>query len=189
MSTPTEADRRAQRLRSYSVKNMVYSMVAVLAVVFAWWALMPNPETLQRRPVEVAPVAGYAAEQVPWGVWAPPEGGAQWSVTFARFEELETVTTWRMGLVSPGQEYVELNQAADVTGAWLSQATAGGEQQGERTVSGPGGAQQWQEWQGPEGPALVLVADDPREATTVVRGGASLAELEEFIGLLEPVEP
>lgn len=178
-----------QRLRSYSVKNMIFSLLAVLAVTFAWWALMPNPETLQRRPVQVAPVAGYAAEQVTWQVWAPPESGAQWSVTFARFEELDSVPTWRMGLVSPGQQYVELNQAADVQGAWLSEATAGGEPQGERTVSGPGGAQSWQEWQGSDGPSLVLVAEDPGEATTVVRGGASVAELEEFIGRLEPVAP
>src|SRR5699024_640090 len=37
-------DKRRKRLASYTVRNMVWSMLLVLAFVLVWWSLTFNPE-------------------------------------------------------------------------------------------------------------------------------------------------
>jgi hypothetical protein len=182
-------DRRAQRLLSYSGKNMIYSLLAVLVVAFAVWALMPSPESLQRRPVEIDSVAAYAAEQSAWPVWVPQGQGEEWTPTRARFGEVVEVQTWRMGWVSPAGEYVALDQAADITDGWRAAVLDGAEQQGTRSVTGPTGGQEWQLWIGEEETHLVLPAGTGDTPTTVVHGTAAEDELVEFIGYLEPYQP
>ena len=193
MSTPQTGtqppDRRAQRLLSYSGKNMIYSLLAVLVVAFAVWALMPSPESLQRRPVEIDSVAAYAAEQSAWPVWVPQGQGEEWTPTRVRFGEVAEVSTWRMGWVSPAGEYVALDQAAAITDGWRSAVLDGAEQQGTRSVTGPTGGQEWQLWIGEEETHLVLPAGTGDTPTTVVHGTAAEDELVEFIGYLEPYQP
>lgn len=185
--TPPRDSRAAKRLASYSVKNMIYSMVAVVALALAWWALMPHPDSLERRPVEVSPVATYAASQSQFPVWTPESIlGEDWTANFASYERFAGgAVTWRVGLVTPGEEYVEISQAADVTDEWLGALTErAGEEVGTRTITGPDGPQEWTAHEGQER-AVVLGPGDGREATTVVRGTATWEEIEEFIGLLE----
>lgn len=193
MSSPTETQptapqqggRAANRLLSYSVKNMVYSLLAVFALAFAWWALMPNPDKLERRPVDVAPVASYAAAESDFPVWTPEAVGEGWTANFASFETYAGSLSWRVGLVTPGEEYVEVSQTGDGTDGWLGALTekAGGPA-GTRTITGPDGSQEWTAYEGDER-AVVLGPTDDRPATTVVRGTAGWDEIEQFIGLLE----
>lgn len=183
--TPAPENKTLNRLRSYSVKNMIYSLLAVFALAFAWWALMPNPDGLERRPVDVAPVATYAASQSDFPVWTPESAGEGWTANFANFETHAGVLSWRVGLVTPGEEYVEISQAADVTAEWREALTAkAGEEAGTRTITGPDGPQEWTAYEGEER-AVVLEPGDGRDATTVVRGTADWEEIEQFIGLLE----
>ncbi|HLS44768.1 MAG TPA: DUF4245 domain-containing protein [Ornithinicoccus sp.] len=186
-SAPPE-NKTLARLRSYSVMNMVLSMLAVLALAFAWWALVPNPEGgPDRREVEVAPVSRYAAEQADFPVWTPETAlGEEWTVNFVDYATFAGEVTWRIGLVSPVQEYVELSQTAEATDGWLTALTRkAGEEVGTRTITGPDGPQEWTAYEGEER-ALVLDPAEGRDATTVVRGTADWGELEGFIGMLEP---
>ncbi|NLG20241.1 MAG: DUF4245 domain-containing protein [Actinomycetales bacterium] len=184
-TSPQQGSKAANRLRSYSVKNMIYSLLAVFALAFAWWALMPNPDRLERRPVEVAPVAAYAASESDGPVWTPESLGEGWTANFATFETYAGALSWRVGLVTPGEEYVEISQAADATDAWVSALTAkAGDEAGTRTITGPDGPQEWTAREGEER-AVVLGPAEGREVTTVVRGTADWDEIEEFIGLLE----
>ncbi|MCK0111007.1 DUF4245 domain-containing protein [Ornithinimicrobium sp. F0845] len=193
MSSPTETqptppqqeNKAVNRLRNYSVKNMIYSLLAVFALAFAWWALMPNPDKLERRPVEVAPVATYAATESEFPVWTPEDLGEEWTANFATLETYAGALSWRVGLVTPGEEYVEISQSADATDEWMGVLTEkAGEQVGTRTITGPDGVQEWDAYEGEER-AVVLEPAEGREATTVVRGTADWDEIEEFIGLLE----
>lgn len=176
-----------KRLRDYSVMNMVVSLLAVFALAFAWWALQPSPEGPERREVLVAPVSRYAAEQADFPVWTPEAVlGEGWTANFADYDTFAGEVSWRIGLVSPKQEYVELSQTADPTREWLSALIGkAGEAAGTRMITGPDGPQEWAAYEGEER-ALVLEPGEGRGATTVVRGSAGWTELEQFIGLLEP---
>lgn len=179
-----EPDKRLARLRAYSVKNMIYSMALVLALALAWWALMPNSSTLQRQPVDPAPVAGYVADQVPFEVWSPqglPDG---WTVTYAQDDPVEELKTWAVGALTPAGTVSALNQVADPSQAWLDHVLRGTTPDGEAQIDGPHGVATWQRHTGPDVTVLVLEGDG---VTTVVRGGASTADLETFIGHLQPV--
>lgn len=186
-AVPPPAEKSAARLANYSVKNMVYSLLAVCAVAFAWWALMPNPEEpLERRPVDVDLVAAYAAGEAGFPVWTPEElVGEEWTANFASFETYAGALSWRVGLVTPAGEYVEISQTADVTPAWLGALTEkAGAESGTRTITGPDGPGEWTTHEGQER-AAVLQARAGQDVVTVVRGTAGWDEIEEFIGELE----
>ena len=186
-NTPAPAGNKAlKRLRDYSAANMVYSLLAVFALVFAWWVLMPNPDGVQRREAEVVPVARYAAEQSDFPIWTPQDALSEtWTANFANYEIFAGELSWRIGLVTPDEKYVELSQTADASSEWTKTLIekAGGEV-GTRTVTGPDGPQEWTVHEGEER-ALILGPGPGREETTIVRGTADWTEIEEFIGLLD----
>lgn len=186
-NTPASAGNKTlKRLRDYSAANMVYSLLAVFALVFAWWVLMPNPDGVQRREAEVVPVARYAAEQSDFPIWTPQDALSEtWTANFANFEIYAGELSWRIGLVTPDEEYVELSQTADASSEWTKTLIekAGGEV-GTRTITGPDGPQEWTVHEGEER-ALILGPGPGREETTIVRGTAGWTEVEEFIGLLD----
>lgn len=179
-----------KRLRRYSMLNMVYSLLAVFALAFVVWALIPNPDEPTRPIVAIGMDSSHAASQVDWPVWTP-EGavGPDWSPNFAHFRAVDALPTWQVGLVTPDQEYAEISQTQEPSGEWLAHRTAkAGEESGTRSVTGPDGVREWATFEGGEERALVLGPGEGREVTTVVRGTADWAELEEFIGLLEVAE-
>lgn len=187
---PGEApeDRRKRRMASYSVQNMVWSVLAVGAIVLAWWALTPNPTESQRRPPEVPQSAAYAVDQSPWPVWVP-EPGEAWTPTVVQYQPLEGVQTWHISYVSPKGEYVAIHQAADVTDEWRAAVLGDAEPVGETTLAGPADGQDWQELAGSADGnaehAYVLEPDQTGGSTVVVHGTADRAEFEEFLTEVE----
>lgn len=188
-SAPPPAENKTlKRLRDYSVLNMVYSLLAVFALVFGLWALMPTGGSEpDRRPVEVGMVASYAATESAGPIWSPEPLG--WRANFANYQVFEDVVTWRVGLVTPSEEYVEISQADEPDDRWRRALTEkAGDQVGTRTITGPDGAQEWTAYEGEERAVLLEPAGD-RTNTTVVRGTADWPEIEEFIGQLEVARP
>lgn len=183
------AHKTLKRLQNYSVRNMIYSLMAVFALAFGLWAMMPSEDgDLGRRPVEVGIVASYAATESTGPIWSPAGLGEDWSANFANYQPFEDLLSWRVGLVTPSQEYVEISQTDDADQGWVSTLTEkAGEQVGTRTITGPDGPQEWTAYEGEER-AVVLGPDEDRENTTVVRGTAEWAEIEQFIGQLEVAE-
>lgn len=51
--------------------------------------------------------------------------GPGWRLDYARTESIDDVTTWRQGLLSPGERRVDLEQAVDPTDEWLTRADEG----------------------------------------------------------------
>lgn len=196
--TPTAArpdpaetgDTRRRRLASYTVRNMVYSVLAVLVLVLAWWSITKNPGEDQRRPPEVGPTAVYAADQEEWPVWVPepPEG---WKPIVVWYDPIEEVQTWHVSYTSPEGEYVALHQAADVTDAWVAEVLKGASSTGEVTLEeGPAGEQSWQEWAGREKSnaerGYLLGPESTEGSTVVLHGTASQAEFESFLQTVSP---
>lgn len=194
-SEPESAtDRTRQRLLSYSVKNMVYSMLAVLALAFVVWAIMPGEtDQIQRRPVEVTSPAQYAQEQSGWPLWVAGGLGDGWIATYARYSTVAELPSWRIGWSTPEGEHAALDQTGD-SGAGLTawREALMGEQAakvGQQRIDGPeGGAATWQVWEGPEGTSLLLPArEGTGEVTTVLHGTAGLGELTSLAEALRPL--
>lgn len=192
---PDANDKRRKRLLSYSAKNMFYSLAAVLVLVFAVWAITPNPPESQRRPAEIESSSTYAANQAQWPVWTPANLPAGWSGSFVSFGANNQIATWRIGMVSPQEQFVQFRQAVDPGREWLAVSLAGLDDQGTTLAfDGPEGSQDWDVWTGIDEndvPQVALVLDptDDQPATTVVNGTADTPEISEFIGSLEVAEP
>lgn len=190
--TPSTApvDRRRRRLASYTVRNMVLSVLPVAALALAWWSIGAGPEEQQTRPAEVAPVAAYAAEQADWPVWVP-DPGAGWTPTVAWYDTLEDVPTWHVSYTTPDGEYAAIHQASEVTEAWREDVLAGGEQSGAQRLAGPGGEQEWTTFEGPHPSnaerAWVLGPEQTGGSTVVVHGtrGLDQAELDTLLGSVQ----
>lgn len=190
-SPPPQQDARRKRLASYTVRNMVYSVLPVAALALAWWALTYNPPVQQTRPAEVATAASYAVEQSDFPVWLP-DPGEGWRPTVARFDaQVAGVPTWHVSYQTPEGEYVALHQASDVTEEWAEEVLSGGDPVGEATLGGPLGAQTWQAYEGPRPSnaeeAWVLGPDATSGPTIVLTATQDLseAELEHFLGSVE----
>lgn len=179
---------------NYSVKNMFYSMAAVLAVVFAVWAITPNPPESQRRPAEIGSTASFAAAEVDWQVWAPEDLDPAWVGSYVRYGQSEGSATWRLGMITPAVESVQLRQAVDPNRAWQARSLGGLTEQSTATFEGPGGSQEWTIWTGVDDNdvpqvGLVLPPGGDQEATTIINGTADTAEMAAFIEALEVVPP
>lgn len=167
---------------------MVWSMLAVGAVVLAWWALTLNPEESQRRPPEVAQTASYVVEQATWPVWVP-EPGQEWVPTVVSYDPLEEVQTWHISYTSPQGEYVALHQGADVTEAWMAAVLGDAREVGQVELSGPDGPATWQAWEGSEDSnaerGYLLGPERAGGTTVVLHGTATQAEFEEFLDVVQ----
>ncbi len=179
-------DRRRRRLASYTVRNMVYSMLLVTLIVLAWWSMTYSPDGTQRQAPETTQTTTYVVEQAGWPVWVP-DPGEGWRPTVVWYDaRVAGVPTWHISYTSPEGEYVALHQGADVTEDWVGEVLAGARDTGEKvTLPGPGGEQSWQRWEGPEnGNAETgyLLGPEATDGTTVVvHGTAEPPEFEAFL--------
>lgn len=183
-AAPDPGEGRRRRLASYSVQNMVWSVLAVGAVVLAWWSLTFNPSESQRRAPVVSQTVPYVVEQAPWPVWVP-DPGEGWTPTVVSYEPLEQVQTWHVSYVSPNGEYVALHQAADVTDAWLTAVLGSAVPDGQVALGGPEGEQVWEELTGAVDSnaehAYLLGPEVTGGSTVVLHGTAGQEEFEELL--------
>lgn len=120
-------------------------MVVILAFVAVVLLLAPQPDAVEQPQVSGA-AAGTALDQAttvlgetplllaPEGalddVAGVPDGavvelGGQWRLDYARTEETDEIDTWRVGVLSPGERRVDLEQAVDPTEEWVTRDRAG----------------------------------------------------------------
>lgn len=182
-------DKRRQRLLSYSTKNMIYSLLAVLALSFVLWAFIPSEGAVQRRPADVVPAADFVAEQAGYQVYAPAGLDDSWTVTTARLTPIAGQETWRVGAMHDDRTMVALSQTLEPSQAWLDTFIDGTGALGEQPLDGPDGVQDWTMYQGERGLVLVLEPQGDQEATTVIHGNATPDLVAEFVGQLQIVQP
>lgn len=179
---------RIDRLLSYSAKNMFYSLAAVLVLVFAVWALTPNPPELQRRPPEIEKTASFAATEAAWPVWTPDGLVDQgWQGILVNYGMNTQTDTWRLSMTSPQTQFVQLRQAVEPSDEWLNVSLTGlTDQDTTLTLNGPSGSADWQIWTGIDENdvdivALVLAPTADQPATTVINGTADTQEIATFV--------
>lgn len=182
--------RRQRRMASWTVRNMVYSMLLVTLIVLAWWSVTSSPSTQQQRAPELEQTTNYVVEQAQWPVWVP-DPGEGWTPTVLWYDaRVADLPTWHISYVSPEGEYVALHQAADVTPEWFEEALPDASATDAQVrLPGPVGEQTWQVWSGPSRgnaeTAYVLGPDVTGGSTVAVHGTAGQEEFEVFLASVE----
>jgi hypothetical protein len=127
--TPEEtAARRAETSRkhrsSQTMLNLVGATLASLVVVLFLVAVVVRPEPAPAESIDYAAVAAEAQGGSAEPLLAPvlPEG---WSANDARFETVAAVPTWYIGLITPGTQFIALNQGIDANDTWQQTVLAG----------------------------------------------------------------
>ncbi|GLI28330.1 hypothetical protein ARHIZOSPH14_25720 [Agromyces rhizosphaerae] len=125
--TPAEtAARKAQgaadRRRRQTVTNLLGSLFASLAVVLVIVLIVPRSDTPIEPDIDVASVAEQAAIATSETLAVPelPEG---WRANAAelRTSGVDGVTSWYVGYLTPGDEYIGMYQAFDANPTWVAE--------------------------------------------------------------------
>jgi hypothetical protein len=115
---------------------MVISMAVILAMVAVVVWLLPRPNGIEQPAVDVANAAQGNASALSFAP-AVPDGPEGWTATSANVNRsTEGVVTWHVGYRTDEGRYLALEVAEDTTPTWLKAQTAGGTQDGTRTVGG-----------------------------------------------------
>ena len=140
--TPEEtAARKAQNSRLHrqrqTVLNLVLSLGASLLVVLVIVLLVPRSDTAMTRDVDVAPIAEQAqvASDDQLAVPELPEG---WRANAAelRTSQVDKVTAWYVGYLTPSDEYIGMYQGFDANPTWVAGLLARTLATGTTTIDG-----------------------------------------------------
>jgi hypothetical protein len=120
------AARKARNSRNHrerqTARNLVYALIASLAVVVVIVLAVPRSNEAIERDVDVAAVAeqARAASDEPLAVPDLPEG---WSANAAELRRSETdgVTAWYAGYLTPDDEYLGVYQGLDANPTWAAE--------------------------------------------------------------------
>jgi hypothetical protein len=169
-----------------TLKNMVLSLLVVLAFVAIWIAMVPRPNAITQPPVDVASVAQQVRAETKWPIVQPrglPDGWRATSVRFVR--STDGLMTWHAGYQSPDGNYVALEQTQGATRTWIAAETNRGREEGPLEAGGL----VWTKVNRQDKVQFSLVhrGSSPKELTTIVTGTAPYAELAAFAGNLKPV--
>lgn len=128
--TPEEtAARKAQDSRNYRMRktlsNLMYSLLVTLGLVLLIVLIVPRNETPRHRDVDYASLAKQAQPDYSQQLAAPllPEG---WRSNYAeiRTSSADKVTSWSVGLLTPADDYIGLDQGLDANASWVAQRMA-----------------------------------------------------------------
>lgn len=140
--TPEEtAARKAENSRTYrqrqTVKNLVLALGASLLVVLVLVLLVPRSDTPIERDVDVALVAAQAqaSSDDPLAV---PELPQDWRANAAelRRSDVDEVTAWYAGYLTPSDEYLGMYQGLDANPTWIAELLARTLATGTTTIGG-----------------------------------------------------
>lgn len=140
--TPEEtAARKAENSRTYrqrqTVKNLVLALGASLLVVLVIVLLVPRSDTPIERDVDVALVAAQAqaSSDDPLAV---PELPQDWRANAAelRRSDVDEVTAWYAGYLTPSDEYLGMYQGLDANPTWIAELLARTLATGTTTIGG-----------------------------------------------------
>jgi Protein of unknown function (DUF4245) len=182
--TPEEASirrdeaRRNRRARQTTF-NLVVATLASLMLAAFFGILMSNPGSPGIDAVDYQAAASDAQGAVDEPLVAPelPDG---WQANRAELQTgADEVSVWRLGLLTPSEEFIGVKQGIDANPTWLAAQLEGTTETGSTTIAGV-------DWTILEGDAETNLA----RAMTAERGGSTFvlygtADDEEFRTLAE----
>jgi len=196
LGRPETPEETAARKAAYSqkhrqqqtLKNLVLALGASLLVVLVIVLLVPRTDTPVDRDVDVASIAEQAriASDDPLAVPELPEG---WRANAAelRTSEVDDVTAWYVGYLTPSNEYLGMYQGIDANPTWVAGQLARTAATGTTTIDGV----EWTVYDNREssvdvGNAKYGLTTEAGDSTFVLLGTATLDEFETVATALVP---
>jgi hypothetical protein len=139
--TPEEtAARKAENSRKHranqTLRNLVFALLASLAVVLVLVLVVVRPDGAPRAPVDYRADAADSQQQVGRTLAAPklPDG---WS---ANDDELTTgsdsIVAWTVGFITPTHQYIGLVQGIDANATWIANEVENRRSTGTTSIGG-----------------------------------------------------
>lgn len=178
-TAPTKTQSRPG-MAGKSVRDMILSLLAVMAAGFVIYYFVPHSGGSGVHPVEYQAALSSAERAAPYQVLAPAGLPAGWNATAVEYDGADPQDSqWTLGFIDPAKQYVAVRQSNGPAAAFLADATTNGvKQAATSTVDG----KVWSHYQGDRYRALVL---ETGKVTTVVTGTESFAGLEKFAAALK----
>jgi hypothetical protein len=183
-----KADDAIRRRQRQTVKNLVGSLLASLAVVAIIVLLVPRSEQPIERDVDVPAVAAQAQAGIDTQLAVPelPEG---WRSNAAelRDDRADGVTAWYAGYLTPSDEYAGMYQGLDANPTWTADLLANTIATGVTTIDGV----EWTVYDNRDttdevGNARYGLVTEAGESTFVLLGTAPPAEFETLARAIAP---
>lgn len=132
-----KAQASADHRRHQTVNNLVYSLLATVALVVVIVLMVPRASPAPTKSVDYAQIAkqGSGVEPDPLLVPSVPK---TWTSNSAqlRQETDDHVDAWYIGLITPSQQYIGVLQGFDANATWLSTQVANTRSVGTATLDG-----------------------------------------------------
>jgi len=175
----SRAHRAAQTMR-----NLIWALVATLAVVLFLVFVVVRPDSPPRDPVDYRTIAGQVQSDLDASIVAPvlPEG---WEANEAQLRTAGEIPVWYIGLITPGQQFIALNQGVDANPTWVDNLLDSAQPTGSLVIDGV----TWTVYdhrnaEDPGNLAYALVTEH-QESTFVLYGTATDTEFETLATAME----
>lgn len=138
--TPDEtAARKAETSRKHranqTLRNLIWSLVASLAVVLLIVLVVVRPDPAPPTAVDYIEVASEAQDSLDATLAAPvlPSG---WLANSAELRADGDIQVWYVGLITPGEQFIALNQGLGANTTWVDNVLDGARETGSVTIDG-----------------------------------------------------
>ena len=123
---------RAHRA-AQTTRNLVWALVATLIVVLFLFLVVVRPDPLPEDPIDFATVASQSQADAPLVAPVLPEG---WSANRADLKKSGEIQVWYIGLITPSDQFIALNQGIDANPTWVDNVLASAKPTGSTTIDG-----------------------------------------------------
>jgi hypothetical protein len=179
--TQTESEVRRRRSLNTTSRDMLLSMAVIVGLVLVLLLIVPRPNKIPERTLDVASAASAAQSQLGFAPADPvlPDG---WVARAANVQRgTDDVPTWHLTYTTPSGHYAGVQQAGKPTAAWEARQVTDGPEAGTVTV----GSHSWIVRSRLDRGITSWVLRQPA-ITTIVTGTAPTAELTQFAIAVAP---
>jgi hypothetical protein len=132
---PPSPPRRGRGNRT--IGDMIRSLAVVAGVVVVLILIVPRPSAVSQPPVDVPGTAQGAKASAHFTLDLPSGLSEEWRATSVRLlNSADGIQTWHVGYETPAAQYAAMEQAKDVTDAWIKSNSNGGTVVGSQQVNG-----------------------------------------------------
>ena len=170
----------ADRARFRSMKNMIWGLLACLAVVALIGLVVQRPAQETVHAIDFSGQLALARKAAPYPVLAPEPLPPGWQATSAQAgAESGQPFTWHLGVITPEKRYVGLEQSNGAAGRFVSDMLGDTNDEGTSTIGG----NTWQRKASTttDDRSLVRTADG---ATTILISTAGYSVLDSYAAVL-----
>ena len=128
-----KAENSRRHRAAQTTRNLVWALVATLIVVLFLFLVVVRPDPAAEDPIDYATVASQSQATAPLAAPVLPDG---WSANRADLTKSGDIQVWYVGLITPSNQFVALNQGIDANPTWVDNLLASAKPTGTTSIDG-----------------------------------------------------